>query len=148
MFSRIRSIRIHDFFFTKFSLFSFKTRQNFSIEIKNVAKNVYFHKTICISLKRKQDIFRESNWWICRFGIRENMSRASYMSALAFSRLVLPVKPNSFARNLAIAIDWEISTPLQLRTGIWPQGVALKVKMLINLINTFDYVWSKILNHS
>ena len=70
---------------------------------------IFTKNTLYNSIKRKQDIFGEK---IARFGIRENMSRASYMSALAFSRLVLPAKPNSFARNLAIAIDWEISTPL------------------------------------
>ena len=44
-------------FFTNFFLFSVKTRQNFSIEIKNVAKLFFKKKTLCSSFKRKQDIF-------------------------------------------------------------------------------------------
>ena len=74
--------RIFDFrnFFTIFFFFSFKTSQNFSIEIKNVAKTVYFShkKTLCSSCKRKQDIYCEKKSGIRRFGILENMSRASY----------------------------------------------------------------------
>jgi len=44
MFSRNPNLRTHDFFFRKFYLVSFKTGQNFNIEIKHVAKTVYFHK--------------------------------------------------------------------------------------------------------
>ena len=48
-------------FFTKFFLFSFKTRYDFSIEIKNLARTVYFQKKerLCSFFKRKQDIFPE-----------------------------------------------------------------------------------------
>jgi len=73
MFSRIPNLRIHDFFFMKFFLFSFKTI--FSIEIRNVAKTLLPQKkTLCSSFRIKQDSFREKNSWIRKFGIRENMS--------------------------------------------------------------------------
>ena len=57
-------------------MFSYKKRQNFSIEIKNVAKTVYFHKKrhFAAPLEEIQDIFRENDSWIRRFRIRENMS--------------------------------------------------------------------------
>ena len=42
-------------------------------------------KTLCSSFKRKQDIFREIFLRIRRFGIRENMSRASYKCERLFS---------------------------------------------------------------
>jgi len=44
-------------------MFSLETRFDFSIEIKNLAKTVYFHKKerFCSSFKRKQDISREKN---------------------------------------------------------------------------------------
>ena len=35
--------------------------------------------TLCSTFKRKQDIFREKNSWIRRFGIRAIVSRASYI---------------------------------------------------------------------
>ena len=58
MFSRITHLNSQ-----KFSWFSYKRWLNFSIEIKNVAKIVYFahKKTRCSSIKRKHDIFREKN---------------------------------------------------------------------------------------
>ena len=47
-------------FFTNFFLFSFKTRYNFSIEIKNVAKTVYFHKKDTFQLLQKKT--RHFSW--------------------------------------------------------------------------------------
>ena len=54
-------------------------------------------KTLCSSFKRKQDIFREKNLWIRRFGIRENMSRTSYKSYLLwyFTKLFLMISSHS-----------------------------------------------------
>ena len=56
-------------------LLSFKTRQNFTIEIKNVAKIVYFHrKNHFVATLKKKEQFRERN--------RENMSGASYKQVI------------------------------------------------------------------
>jgi hypothetical protein len=46
MFSQIPNLYESTKIFQEFFLFSFKTRYSFSIEIKNVAKTVYFHKEI------------------------------------------------------------------------------------------------------
>ena len=54
-------------------------RQTFSIEIKNVDKTVYFHKKghFEAPLKETKTYFCEKKLWIPRFGICENMSRAT-----------------------------------------------------------------------
>ena len=57
---------------------SFKTRYNFSIEIKNIAKTVSFHKKdAAAALKENKTFFMKKNSGIRRFKIRENMSQAS-----------------------------------------------------------------------
>ena len=79
MFSLIPNLRIHEYL--KKILFSFETRQNFSIGIKNVAKTgLFLHKkTLCSSFHTKQDFLVKKKMFIRRFGIRENMPRTSYL---------------------------------------------------------------------
>ena len=58
MFSRIPNLRIHNFFHEIFPFFSFKTRYvDLIIEIKNVAKTVYFQKKrhFAVPLKEKKN---------------------------------------------------------------------------------------------
>ena len=59
------------------SCFPLRTRYNFSMEIKNVAKTVYLYKKrhFAAPLEENKTFFmREA----CRFGIRENMSQTSF----------------------------------------------------------------------
>ena len=58
MFSRIPNLRI---FFTKFFLFSFKTRQNSSIEIINVDTFMITKKTLSSYLKENKKFFARKN---------------------------------------------------------------------------------------
>ena len=51
--------------------------------------------------------------------------QSTIMSALASSSAVCPAKLNCLAKNLAIAIDWDIAVPLYSSTGNWPHGVAI-----------------------
>jgi hypothetical protein len=76
MFSGISNLRIHKKISQNFSSFLLR-----SIEIKNVAKTVDFHKNnpLCSSFTEKtKHFFCEKKLWIRRLGIRENMQRASY----------------------------------------------------------------------
>ena len=68
MFSRIPNLQIHEYF-----------SQIFSIEIKNVAETVYFHKKrhFPAPLKENKTLLEKKKSWIRRFRIRENMSRAN-----------------------------------------------------------------------
>jgi hypothetical protein len=58
--SRISNLQNHEFFVVFFSN---------KVEIKNVAKTVYFHKikTLCSFFERQQDIFGEKKLWTRRF---------------------------------------------------------------------------------
>ena len=71
-------------FFTKCFLFSFKTRSNLCMEIKNVAKTIDFYKKrlFAVPLEENKTFFCEKKSWIRRLGIRENMPRASYKCGL------------------------------------------------------------------
>jgi len=75
MFSRNPNLRINDFCFRKFFLFLLKQ----GIEIKYVAKTVYFHKEkyVAAPLKEIRTFFVKNNFLIRNFGIRQNMLRAS-----------------------------------------------------------------------
>ena len=65
-------------FVTRFHEFRIYESKNFSIEIKNVAKTVYFHtkRHFAAPLKENQTFFVKKKW-IRRVRIRANMSRAS-----------------------------------------------------------------------
>ena len=74
------SNNLDQFFFSRnFSRFLLQQGRNFSFEIKNVAKTVYFHKKrhFATPIKKSKTFFVKKKSWICRFGIRENMSRKS-----------------------------------------------------------------------
>jgi len=75
MFSRNPNLRINDFCFRNFFLFLLKQ----GIEIKYVAKTVYFHKEkyVAAPLKEIRTFFVKNNFLIRNFGIRQNMLRAS-----------------------------------------------------------------------